>query len=93
MRARALPGLWAGVALASSLLAASSAWAASRGIDVTLRQSERAGAPVAATVRLYGASHALVIGIDNYTGGWPRLTNAVKDAELVAAALCGRECR
>ena len=37
--------------------------------------------------KLYGASHALVIGIDEYTAGWPRLSNAVKDAEEVAAAL------
>ena len=40
--------------------------------------------------RLYGASHALVIGIDNYTNGWPHLSNAVKDATLVAAEL-GRQ--
>lgn len=36
---------------------------------------------------LYGASHALVIGIDDYTGGWPDLSNAVKDAQLVGDAL------
>lgn len=36
---------------------------------------------------LYGASHALVVGIDDYTGGWPDLSNAVKDAELVGDAL------
>ena len=43
---------------------------------------------MAEEVRLYGASYALVIGIDTYTGGgWPRLSNAVKDAELVATEL------
>ena len=36
---------------------------------------------------IYGASRALVIGIDAYSGGWPRLANAVGDAELVAAEL------
>ncbi len=65
-------------------LLATPALAASRGIEVTLRASERAGAPVAKTVRLYGNSYALVIGIDKYTGGWPRLSNAVRDAEVVA---------
>ena len=42
------------------------------------------------TVRLYGSSYALVIGIDNYTAGWPRLSNAVKDAEAMAAELVAR---
>ena len=28
-----------------------------------------------------------MIGIDEYTGGWPRLSMAVKDAQLIAAAL------
>ena len=37
--------------------------------------------------QLYASSHALVIGIDRYTAGWPSLTNAVRDAELVAVAL------
>ncbi|MEX0923278.1 MAG: caspase family protein [Rhodovibrionaceae bacterium] len=40
--------------------------------------------------KLYGASHALVIGIDEYSAGWPRLSNAVKDAESVAAELEAR---
>ncbi|MEO1460220.1 MAG: caspase family protein, partial [Pseudomonadota bacterium] len=31
--------------------------------------------------------NALVIGIDTYTNGWPRLSNAIKDAELVGDAL------
>ncbi len=37
--------------------------------------------------KLYGSSHALVIGIDDYDNGWPRLSNAVRDAEAVAAEL------
>jgi formylglycine-generating enzyme required for sulfatase activity len=57
------------------------------GVDVVLKASEAADAPVAETVQLYGASHALVIGINQYTEGWPYLSNAVKDAELVASEL------
>ena len=51
--------------------------ATSRGIEVTLKESETKDAAVSRTVRLYEESYALVIGIDNYTGGWPRLSNAV----------------
>ena len=58
-----------------------------RAIKVKLRQSERVGAPVVAEVDLYSGSYALVIGIDKYTKGWPRLSGAVHDAELVAAVL------
>ena len=61
--------------------------AETRGITVKLRASESADAPVTEEVELYGASHALVIGIDDYSGGWPRLSNAVRDAKLVAGAL------
>lgn len=35
----------------------------------------------------YSASYALVIGIDNYTNGWPKLQNAIKDAELIATEM------
>ena len=64
--------------------------AGSRGVTVKLKASEAAGAPVSETVRLYSNSHALVIGIDNYTNGWPRLSNAVKDAQLIERELRGR---
>lgn len=37
--------------------------------------------------RPFSAAHALVIGIDGYDAGWPRLGNAVEDAEAVADAL------
>ena len=74
-------------AVASSVLLASPASAEPRGLSVELRESPAAGAPITETVKLYGASYALVIGIDDYTGGWPRLSNAVKDAWLVAAEL------
>jgi formylglycine-generating enzyme required for sulfatase activity len=59
----------------------------SKGIKVHLKASESADAPAAETVQLYSASRALVIGIDDYSQGWPRLSNAVKDAELVASEL------
>ena len=58
-----------------------------RGISVQLRASDDANAPVTETVKLYGSSHALVIGIDRYTGGWSRLSNAVNDARAVAEEL------
>jgi formylglycine-generating enzyme required for sulfatase activity/TPR repeat protein len=58
-----------------------------RGLTVQLRTSEAKNAPVASEVKLYAKSYALVIGIDAYTNGWPRLSNAVKDAKLIATAL------
>jgi hypothetical protein len=66
---------------------ANTALAASRGVTVAYRANEAAGAPVAGELALYRSSHALVIGIDDYTGGWPRLSKAVSDAEQVASAL------
>ena len=39
------------------------------------------------TVKLYSASKALVIGIDHYSEGWPKLSGAIKDAKAVAEAL------
>ena len=38
-------------------------------------------------MRLYQSSRALVIGIDAYTAGWPRLDMAVADARAVAQEL------
>ena len=77
----------AAVVFLAACLMAGSAWSQTRGLTIKLKAGEAAGAADAGTVRLYGASYALVIGIDKYIGGWPRLSNAVKDAELVAAAL------
>lgn len=65
------------------LLFAAAAGAEPRGISVRLKGPDGAEA----TVPLYGASHALVVGIDAYRGGWPRLSNAVADARAVAAEL------
>ena len=72
---------------AALLLAGAAEAASSRGVPLKLRASEKADAPVVEEVQLYGNSHALVIGIDDYTNGWPRLSMAVKDAQLVAEAL------
>ena len=58
-----------------------------RGISISLRQSEATDAPITEQVELYKSSYALVIGNDAYNNGWPPLSNAVKDAELVALAL------
>lgn len=73
--------------LLASLLFAVHLPAKERAIKVNLRESERVNAPVVAEVDLYSDSYALVIGINNYTKGWPRLSGAVHDAELVAEAL------
>ena len=75
--------------LAAFLVLASAAGtgAATRGISVQLRASQAADAPIAETVNLYARSFALVIGNDAYTGGWPRLSMAVKDAREIAAEL------
>jgi|TARA_B100000959_G_scaffold160003_1_gene167573 TPR repeat protein len=65
----------------------SNAYEASRGMSVNLKVSEAKDAAFGETVELYSDSYALVIGNDNYTHGWPRLSNAIKDAELIADAL------
>ena len=61
--------------------------ASQRGISVTLRQNESVNAPILEERELYQESYALVIGIDDYDNGWPRLSNAILDAELIAEAL------
>ena len=38
-------------------------------------------------VRLYAGSYALVIGVSNYTAGWPKLPGVKRDVEEVARAL------
>lgn len=57
------------------------------GFLLPIRATDAPDAGIVETVELYGASYALVIGIDEYEAGWPQLSNAVKDAKLVAAAL------
>lgn len=60
---------------------------AQAGITVQVKADDTADAAVVEEVQLYGASYALVIGVDAYTAGWPNLRNAIKDAELVAEEL------
>lgn len=64
----------------------STAASASR-IKVELKASEKDQAESLGDFELYQESYALVIGNDDYSNGWPRLSNAVKDAEQVASAL------
>ncbi len=56
-------------------------------LEITVSASEASGAPAAEKIKLYSSSKALIIGIDNYSAGWPRLGMAIKDAEAVAAAM------
>ena len=63
--------------------------AADRGFRVRVFENESAQAP-AGELELYRASYALVVGIDAHESGWPRLSNAVKDAREVARALRGQ---
>jgi hypothetical protein len=39
------------------------------------------------SLHLYNDYHALVVGVGNYSNGWPGLPGALKDSEEVAAAL------
>ncbi|MBT3359826.1 MAG: hypothetical protein HN403_09385 [Rhodospirillales bacterium] len=71
------------VAALAVLVSACAASSAGRGVSVTLRTDETP----TGKITLYSASRALVIGIDNYTQGWPRLQNVVADARLVAHEL------
>jgi formylglycine-generating enzyme required for sulfatase activity len=62
----------------------------SRGITIEILPPDGTVPEATETLQLYGASHALVIGVDDYRRGWPVLRNAVKDARAVAAALKAR---
>jgi peptidoglycan hydrolase-like protein with peptidoglycan-binding domain len=63
-----------------------------RGITIVPKDQAIADSPaeeslVERTAPAHGSSHALVIGINAYDKGWPRLSNATKDAELVTEEL------
>ncbi len=83
--ARIFVSLWLLAGLRA--VAAEPAQTATGALDITLKAAEVPGAPAGETVKLYSASKALVIGIDNYSAGWPTLSGAVKDAKAVAEAL------
>ena len=57
------------------------------GISVSIRADESTNAPITETIELYGSSHALIIGNDAYSAGWPTLSNAVSDAKEIAGEL------
>lgn len=65
----------------------STSHAVSRGISVQVKKGVSPDAPVEGEVDLYSESYALIIGIDAYSNGWPPLSNAIKDAQLVAATM------
>jgi TPR repeat protein len=80
--------LWVG--LYASLASLQTLSAPSRGISVNVKASEAVDAATTETVELYGRSYALVIGNDQYVNGWPKLSNAIRDAEEITAALESR---
>ena len=73
------------VAAATGAIAAA---AQERGALTVPLQAETPGAAMPGPAQIYARSYALVIGINGYKDrAWPRLSNAVKDAEAVKAAL------
>jgi formylglycine-generating enzyme required for sulfatase activity len=88
---KAKPGLLR-VALITSALAC--ALALSPATKPSAQQAEERGATIVnirtedgKELRLYDKSYALVIGVSDYTSGWPRLPGVKKDIEEVALAL------
>ncbi len=70
-----------------SLASATTSAQADGSLSVPLRDASGNSGLVVEEVRLYRASYALVIGNDNYTNGWPRLSMAVNDARIIAEEL------
>ena len=66
-------------ALILCFCAAFSAHAASRGISVST--------PTGKSVKLYQGSHALLVGVGNYTAGWPRLESVPQEIQQIARVL------
>lgn len=65
------------------LLPVTVSWAVQGQYDIPLK--DRSGRQVGAFS--YQESHALVVGISEYTGGWPRLVGVKRDVREVAQAL------
>jgi formylglycine-generating enzyme required for sulfatase activity len=79
------------IALLVSILPASIGAQTGSGIlDIWLKVRESADAPNDKKITLYTKSKALVIGMDHYSGGWPQLSNGIKDAEEVAKGLAAQ---
>ena len=58
-----------------------------RGLSIPLRAGIDSGAGISKKLQLYRGSKALIIGINNYTNGWLKLSMAVEDARQVVAGL------
>jgi hypothetical protein len=67
------------ILLFTILLFPAPAPSAMRGVQVTAKQG--------GSLYLYNDYYALVVGVGDYTNGWPALPGALKDSEDVAAAL------
>ena len=67
------------VLVASIFLISCQVEAVNRGIKVVAKGGEQ--------IYLYKDYHALVVGVGDYTHGWPDLPNAIKDAKEVSVAL------
>lgn len=67
------------ILLCTTLLYPNPVSSATRGIQITTKQRE--------SLLLYDDYRALVVGVGDYTNGWPGLPGALKDSEEVAAAL------
>jgi len=55
--------------------------------EAAVCQTQTAQAGASQLGELYGASYALVIGINGYSAGWPSLNSAVTDARKIAKSL------
>ena len=64
---------------------------ADRGIKVKVRNDRSPSSEKPQEVDIYAKSYALVIGIDEYNNGWPRLSSAVSDAKRVAKELASKQ--
>ena len=56
-------------------------------LEVAVKRSASFDAPTDSIVRIYGRSHALVIGINTYAGQWHPRSSAISDAQEVALSL------
>jgi hypothetical protein len=67
----------------TNLARAENAAGGSRSVQIKIKGED--GAPK--EVRLYKGSYALLIGVSNYTAGWPRLPGVLQDLEDVEKSL------
>jgi hypothetical protein len=81
LKASLIPALLA-CALTLPPAPASSAQTDNRGLDIVKIRAEDGQ-----EIKLYDKSYALVIGVSDYTAGWPKLPGVKQDVEAVARAL------